>query len=113
VAILTPTVPHFDLPFRFTTQGHPVVVEQDSVDDVSNCVQAIMLTVRGTRTESPDFGISDLTFEKQPISLDDVSGAIDDQEPRARYALSQKPDLVEQLAAILNIDVSTQEVTNS
>jgi len=47
--------PHFDLPFRFLKSGGAVVSEQDSFDDVANCVEAICRTPQGFRVDNPDF----------------------------------------------------------
>ena len=53
--------PHFDLPFDLTAQG-AAVAEQDTVDDVGNCVFAILATHVNTRDYVPDFGTVDFTF---------------------------------------------------
>lgn len=92
-------VPHFDLPFRFGTDGHAIEVEQDSLKDVSNCVEAIVSTTVGQRDESPAFGIIDPAFQKQPIDLGSIAEHIIEQEPRATTVLSQAPDQFDELVA--------------
>lgn len=99
--------PHFDLPFRFGSDGHPVTVEQDSVADVSNCVSAILRTFKGERVELPDFGINDPTFTNQPIKTAELIAEITDQEPRAISVMDQHPNTLDQLVAEVTERVST------
>lgn len=99
--------PHFDLPFRWGTDGHPVVVEQDSWDDVANCVLNIMDTTVGRRIESPGFGIADPTFEAQPINLAAITEAVIQQEPRAALLMEQNPDQLDSLIADVLAQLTT------
>lgn len=108
------SVPHFDLPFRWGRNGHAEVVEQDTLEDVANCVLAILLTFKGQRQELPDFGIDDPTFESQPIDLAALTQAILEQEPRAVVMMDQHPDEFNQLVADVAARVSTaQEVSRT
>lgn len=91
--------PHFDLPFRWGTDGHATVVEQDSWKDVANCVLNILDTTVGRRIESPGFGVTDPTFEKQPINLAALTEAVIAQEPRAALLMEQNPDQFDSLIA--------------
>lgn len=104
VAVL---VPHFDLPFKF--QGdHALVVEQDSLDDVANCVEAVLLTRVGQRPEAPTFGTPDFTFNVQPIGADYVQDLISSQEPRAHVLMTEAPDRYDNLIARVTIDLTTR-----
>lgn len=91
--------PHFDLPFRWDSTGHAAVVEQDSWSDVANCVLNILDTTVGRRIESPGFGVSDPTFEKQPINLSALIESLVEQEPRAQILMEQSPDEFDQMIA--------------
>jgi phage baseplate assembly protein W len=104
VAVL---VPHFDLPFRFFGTN-AVVVEQDSLDDVGNCVEAILLTHVGSRPEEPTFGIPELTFMTQPIGSDFVREIISSQEPRAEVAMTEAPDRFDELIDRVIINLTTR-----
>lgn len=111
MAIHMSFVPHFDLPFRFVS-GHAAVVNQDTLADVTNCVEACLLTIIGERTELPEFGIPDPTFENQPIDLGAITDAVLAQEPRAIILLTQNPDKFDQLIADVLANVSiAPEVT--
>jgi hypothetical protein len=73
---------HFAYPFRWDTTGHAAVNEQDSQEDVVDCVICTILTPRGWRADSPHFGISDPTFGA-PVEVDLLMGEIESDEPRA------------------------------
>jgi phage baseplate assembly protein W len=95
-------VPHFDLPFRFgVTAGQlgvaAIAVEQDTQDDVTNCVEIVLRYPRGFRSDVPEFGIQDQTLTQQPIALDDMAAAITRWEPRAITRLTQAPDRLDDL----------------
>jgi phage baseplate assembly protein W len=99
-------VPHFDLPFRFGSDGHAAVVEQDTFEEIRNCVVAIVRTVVGQREEMPEFGVPDLTFELQPLHIEKITEAILRDEPRASVLLEQHPDLIEKTIADISVQVS-------
>lgn len=86
-------IPHFDLPFRFGNTSI-VTVEQDSPEDVANCVEAIARTIIGERDDSPDFGIDDLTFSNQPLDTELLTAQILQQEPRATIVIREEPDFI-------------------
>lgn len=93
-------IPHFDLPFRFRSSlgvQTPAVVDQDSDDDIANCVLAAVLTRVGWRPEAPTFGTTDLTFQNQPVDLDRLVKEITTNEPRAALMAAQNPDAFDAL----------------
>ena len=97
--------PHFDLPFRLGPSGANVV-EQDTIEDVANCVTAIVSTHVGWRAEAPTFGIPDLTMRRQPLGSEDISNWVANQEPRALLLVEEYPDKVDQLVDHINVGVS-------
>jgi len=98
-------VPHFALPFQLGPAGAPVV-EQDSIDDIANCVTAIAVTHIGWRAEVPTFGIPDLVLRRVPIGAEDINSWISNQEPRALLTVEERPDKVDSLIDYINIGVS-------
>ena len=77
-------VPQFDLPFR--VKGEAVVeVDQDSIEDVDNCVEAIVRTPLGSHLDDLDLGVPDLTFRSVGANptAEQFLSAVEDQEPRA------------------------------
>ena len=75
-------VPHLAFPFRIGRDGAAVVLEQDTLDEIAQSVQVLMMTHEGDRLEVPDYGISDLVFTVDP-DLEAISAAVEEWEPRA------------------------------
>jgi len=109
----TPTeVPHFSLPFRFTNavRGGPAaaVNEQDSLDEIADCVFAVLVCPAGFRVELPAFGLTDPTFAVPAPDLDEIRDTVEAWEPRAALVLDTYPDLLDVLIAHVEVDVSVR-----
>lgn len=88
-------IPHFDLPFAFTGPGgHVNCIEQDTVNDVAVCVEAICRTRPMTRLEIDDFGIPDPAFLAGGAEPDVLLRLIADQEPRVTALIEEDWDFV-------------------
>lgn len=76
--------PHLRVPFAITGSS-AAVVEQDSAEEIEQCVEACLRTTLGSRIEAPEYGIPDETFTQlspnptADVYLTDVEKA----EPRA------------------------------
>jgi len=100
-------VPHFDLPFRFTSP-QAAVVEQDSVEEIAECVLAILLCPQGYRVELPEFGMDDPTFSMPEVDLEAVRQAVELWEPRAELLLGQRPDALDELISRVQVQVQVR-----
>src|SRR5215467_1053707 len=105
------TTPHFDLPFRFAVttakaEASGAVVEQDSFEDVCNCVEAIVRTPYGFRSDVLTFGFPSVELMTQPVVSADLIEDVSGQEPRADLAFSEQPDAFDQLIDRITIEVS-------
>jgi phage baseplate assembly protein W len=92
--------PHFVFPFR-VLNGSVVVVEQDSEEDIRQCIYVSLATREGSRMEDPDYGVPDQLFKKLAIdpNADAVLAAVEDDEPRAALVGSVEiEDTVERVA---------------
>jgi phage baseplate assembly protein W len=74
-------VPHLDYPFRVRRRA--ATVEQDTVDEVIDCVYAILATEPGSRLEAPDFGLADQSFRQGGADLVELAAVVKEWEPRA------------------------------
>lgn len=76
--------PHLAAPFR-VEGGRVALVEQDSKEEIRQCVLACLRTRLGSRLEASDYGIPDLTFKRQPRTPDAsvYLRAVEEAEPRA------------------------------
>lgn len=97
--------PHFDLPFRMEG-GKAAVVEQDSVDDITNCVVAILKYAKGSRLidDRAEFGIRQPEFEMAPVDINSINDDIAEQEPRAQISISQEIDSVDALVTHIRVE---------
>jgi phage baseplate assembly protein W len=102
-------LPHFSLPFRFAP-SQAAVNEQDSIDEIADCVLAILMCPLGFRVELPTFGLADPTFTG-PVDTTAIQRTIDQWEPRAHFALSARPDRLDEL--ITRAQVTVQVRTES
>ena len=96
--------PHFDLPFRLEARKF-AVVEQDTQEDVYNCVEAILRTTVGTRWYVPNFGIPDPTFRISPMDARQLYSQISLNEPRARTLITVGLDDIDHLIEKIRVEV--------
>lgn len=105
--------PHFSLPFRFDTQPNgtlaAAVTEQDSVDEVADCVVRITNTPIGTRDELPEFGVTVPLFEQTPVNVERLVSEIREWEPRASLSGSQRIDSLDELLTNIRLDVAATD----
>jgi len=98
-------VPHLAVPLRLTPAGRAAVVEQDGLDDVTQCVHTLITTVAGSRLEALEYGVPDLTWSTSAradgLDVAGIEAALAVWEPRAEV------DLDTTLAAGAGDDVDT------
>lgn len=97
--------PHFDIPFRLTSGGSAALVEQNTFEDITNCVEVIVRTPLGFRDDAPEFGFPDLALLQQPIVTKDLIELIEAQEPRASILMTEHPDYLDNLIDRVTIQV--------
>lgn len=77
------STPHLATPFRLVG-GRVAVVEQDSIEEITQCVVACLSTKLGSLVDLPEFGIPNELFKQLPdVDVDAVMAAVEDCEPRA------------------------------
>lgn len=81
------------------------VIEQDSTEEVVQCVIAILRTTPGTRGDDPTIGIPDFAFREGGADLDVIRAVLSQHEPRANEISDQ---VLEELVATVSIDVAEQ-----
>lgn len=85
--------PQFSMPFRIDeATGEPALVEQDTLDEVTDCVEALARTPLGFYEEEPDYGVDDQTFREGGVDIVELQGAISQWEERADTAIEEDPD---------------------
>lgn len=115
MAVLKPQIPHFIVPFHFHDHGdklHAHEVEQGSGEEIFSCAEVLIRYTKGDRPEYPDFGVSDMTFEQQPLPVDDIKAEVIEQEPRAELEMFSEPRAMDELIASVRADLITRGVVN-
>lgn len=84
-------VPHLAIPFRLNPDGSAQTVDQDSIDDIAQCVEVLTATTIGSRIELPGYGIPDLTFTQGQPAAQQILQAINTWEPRADATVTTTP----------------------
>lgn len=79
---MKPRVPHAAWPPRLDANGHLVAVEQDTLEEVTQCVRVLLATPRGARVLEPEFGIEDPTFT-DGLDIDELVDQAAEYEERA------------------------------
>lgn len=91
--------PHLAFPFDLSA-GSAAVTEQDSLDEIVDCVEVILRTPRGQRVDQPDFGLADPTFRMNGMDASEIEGSVAQWEPRAdveavRQAIQNSEDHIQ------------------
>jgi phage baseplate assembly protein W len=92
-------VPRLAWPLQLAANGQLATVEQDSDEDITQCLRAILLHRVGDRTDVPELGVPDLTHGEQPLDLDGIEEVVRRHEPRVDVLLSTQPDALDQAIA--------------
>src|SRR4051794_33709970 len=99
-------IPHLKLPFHIGGRGAADVIEQDSIEEIAQCVQVLVSTRLGERIEIPNYGIPDQVMTVESVARTaSLATQIERWEPRARVAVNAAPDDVDELIRILGVKV--------
>lgn len=99
-------VPHFAFPLKLSKGGSFAVVEQDSEDDVAQCVQVLLSTPVGSRVELPEYGVDAFEFTTR-VDRAAIASAIEDWEPRADVTLDDNINSQDKLLRSIRAEVTT------
>ena len=80
--------------------------EQDSFEEITDCVEAILRTPLGFRSDVLSFGFPELELTTQPILNAAIIELVSDQEPRAQVVMTEKPDAFDPLIDRITATVS-------
>ena len=104
--MLQPLVPHFSFPMKYNpVNGTMTAVEQDSLDDIYNCVHATVRTRPGQRQMQPEFGVTDVTFMEQNIDLAEMKADVRRWEPRSTVVWDSRMDDIDSLVVNIRAEV--------
>lgn len=97
--------PHWSVPFRFGgLNGAAFVNEQDSDEDITDCMKVIIAYPIGVREDLPHFGVPDLLFRQTNISIaSHLWASIVLWEPRADPDVQAHIDQNNELTQIITV----------
>jgi phage baseplate assembly protein W len=98
-------VPHFTFPFALNGNSFGVV-EQDTIEEIQQCVEILLLTPSGSRLVLPDYGTPETLFAQMPINVPAILNKLNKWEPRAAVTLDQTLGTIQTTASI-QVNVST------
>lgn len=103
-----PAIPHLRLPLDFSG-GRAGAVEQDTPDDVAQCVETVLLYEPGHLEANPRFGVEDQAFALGGPDAGELIAAAERFEPRARLLLDEAPQVAAQLEATVRLRLAQRD----
>jgi len=91
-------IPKLKVPLNFSA-GAAAIVEQDSQDEIAQCVVALLRTEIESRVERMEYGIVDPTF--RGVVREEIREIIAHWEPRAELTIEGAEDLDELVSRTL------------
>lgn len=98
-----PLTPKLKIPLALEG-GALATVEQGTVDEVAQCVYAIVATPLGSRIDDLDFGIEEPAFEELPLDVTEMLAQVNTYEPDAQVSVAQE---IEELAGRVVVEVAS------
>lgn len=98
-------VPHFLFPFKLNGNAF-AVIEQDTQQEVQQCVVILLLTPTGSRLVSPDYGTPEILYSQLPVNIPAILAKLSDWEPRASVALAQTLNTVNAMISYIRVNVT-------
>lgn len=103
---MKPNNPHIAWPFSLEASGRSLKYhEQDSDDEIFDCVEVILRTPIGVRIEIPDYGSRQQEFASPGARREELIAAVARWEERAELVIERNPDLLDELVDRLRVGV--------
>ena len=103
-------LPHLASPFR-VVNGAVAVLEQDSIDEIAQCVEVLVSTLVGQRIEVPTYGIPNPVFgQEDGRTSPAIAAAIKKWESRASAAVTDAANDVDELVRNIKINLGATDV---
>lgn len=98
-------VPHFQFPFQLNGDSF-AVIEQDTTQEVQQCVEILLLTPVNSRLVLPDYGTPETLYAQLPINVPAILAKLNNWEPRAAGDLEQTLDTIDQMVTYIQVNVA-------
>ena len=97
-----PDIPKLEVPMSFLN-GKARVVQQDSQQEIEQCVEAVVRTTEGEREDYPTFGIPDMVHGDVDVVA--VRVAIEEHEPRADFLIGTDDETLADYVGTIQIEM--------
>lgn len=98
------------MPFRLNGAGtEPVLVEQDSEDDIRSRVEVLIRTPLGFFDEAPELGAQPGLFEEGGPDMDEILSSISQWEPDADALIEEQSDFLDALVSNIKIEARVND----
>ena len=98
-------IPHLKLPLALVGSKLSQV-EQDSVDDIAQCIATIVSTPLGFSDEIPQMGLTMQEFYEGGADVQEIQQQLDTHEPRWSDLVTEAPDRLDVSLSIVGIRVT-------
>lgn len=98
-------VPHFLFPFQLNGDAF-AVVEQDTPQEVQQCVEILLLTPTGSRFVLPDYGTPETLYTQMPANVAGILAKLNNWEPRAAVTLQETLDTIDEMVSYIRVNVT-------
>ena len=103
---MKPDTPHIAFPFKLSASGKNLLYrEQDTEDEVIDCVEVLVRTPVGSRLELPGYGVREQEFSMGGAVKEEIVSACAIWEPRAAVTLEREPELLDGLVDNLRLNI--------
>jgi phage baseplate assembly protein W len=99
-------LPHIRFPIALDGIGRFQVVEQDSLEDIEQCVTAILRTPLGFSDAVPDLGLTYQPFYEGGADVTEIQEQLAAHEPRVDALVDEDPDRLNDALAVVNVRLS-------
>jgi hypothetical protein len=105
-----PDIPHLKLPLQLHGTSF-MMTEQDSDEEIADCVEAIIRCPVGFREDLPEFGMPEQTFASPSADITAMENAIIAWEPRVQALIAEDLSLMYQALERVGINLMREDET--
>lgn len=98
-------VPHFLFPFQLNGDAF-AVIEQDTPQEIQQCVEILLLTPTGSRLVLPDYGTPETLYTQLPVNTAAILSKLNNWEPRAQVNLQETVDTIDEMVSYIRVNVT-------
>lgn len=99
-------IKHLRFPLEIDGNGNLSVVEQNSVEDIAQCVTAILRTPLGLSDAIPELGLTYQPFYEGGADVQEIQQQLAQHEQRTDVLVSEDPDRLDEALSLVRVQLS-------